>query len=88
MTKAGSTKRTTDQELDSELVMSLRHPIGSQDVVRQLLSACEEGNVSVVQGLLDQGVDVDVGDDNEVTPLQVGASVATINPSANTYPYF
>ena len=55
--------------------MSLRHhTLGSADMIRQLLSSCEEGNVSAVQSLLDQGVDVDSADDNDVTALQVCAA--------------
>lgn len=48
--------------------------MGHSDAIRQLLTACEEGNVSVVQALLDQGIDVDAVDGDDVTPLQVCAA--------------
>ena len=41
---------------------------------RQLLTACEEGDVQSVQDLLDDGVGVDSTDEEENTPLQVAAA--------------
>lgn len=41
------------------------------DRVRLLLSACEHGEIPSVQGLLDEGLDVDSTDPDETTPLQV-----------------
>ena len=41
---------------------------------RQLLTACEEGDVQTAQDLLDEGVGVDCSDDEENTPLQVAAA--------------
>ena len=41
---------------------------------RQLLTACEEGDVQTAQDLLDEGVGVDCSDDAENTPLQAAAA--------------
>ena len=41
------------------------------DHTAHLLRACEEGNISVVEGILDKGTDVNVSDDDDCTPLQV-----------------
>ena len=41
---------------------------------RQLLTACEEGDVHSAQDLLDEGLGVDCTDDEENTPLQVAAA--------------
>ncbi|XP_035679817.1 ankyrin repeat and SAM domain-containing protein 6-like [Branchiostoma floridae] len=42
--------------------------------VQGLLRACEQGDLAAVQALLDQGVPVDVADDEDATPLQTAAA--------------
>ena len=54
--------------------MALGGPVGGPDVVRQLLLASEQGNVSAVQAILDQGLDVDSVGDDDITALQVSAA--------------
>ncbi|KAL5021336.1 hypothetical protein ScPMuIL_000491 [Solemya velum] len=44
------------------------------DHVRQLLGACEHGDVQAVQTLLNEGVEVDSVGDEENTPLQVASA--------------
>lgn len=44
------------------------------DRLLQLLEACVEGNAWVVSAILDEGVDVDIADDDEVTALQVASA--------------
>ncbi|XP_066290304.1 ankyrin repeat and SAM domain-containing protein 6-like isoform X1 [Branchiostoma lanceolatum] len=46
----------------------------SPATVQALLRACEQGDLAAVQALLDQGVPVDVEDDEVVTPLQTAAA--------------
>ena len=43
----------------------------SYDQVRKLLSACEQGSLTIVENLLEQGINVDTTDEEEFTPLQV-----------------
>ena len=41
---------------------------------RQLLTACEDGDLHSAQDMLDEGVEVDCTDAEENTPLQVAAA--------------
>ena len=46
--------------------------LGSTDLNKQLFEACREGNVAEVEGLIEQGADVNITND-EGSPLLFGA---------------
>ena len=44
------------------------------DSVQQLITACEQGDVHTAQALLEEGLNVDITDDEEMTPIMVAAA--------------